>query len=202
MFLNVIGRGKENFQQHAAAIGQLLLADAVSPGFEFIKELFEFCRLNKRLTWESNEQPGHPETRRRLAWLYDVYEAIGLFLNARLKSLEQATEPAVGGSGKPEGMPRGELRNLMENVILTMGERGITTMPNKLVGLRIAAILKPRQNYNSQLKKTLRQLRLPPYELLSPPSGHGYFLNSKGVAVYEQLKKVRVEKSLKKMKSH
>lgn len=113
-----------------------------------------------------------------------------------------ASEAAAGGSDRPDGMPSGELRNLMEKVILSMGERGITAMSNKLVGRRIAAILKPRQSYNSQLKKTLRQLRLHPYELLSPPNGHGYYLNSSGVAVYEQLKKDRVEKSLKKMKSH
>ena len=106
MFLNVIGRGKENFYQHAAAIGQLLLAGAVSPGFEFIKELFEFCRLNKRLTWECNEQPDHPETRRRLAWLHDVYEAIGLFLNAQLRSQEQATGAAADDSSKLDDDPK------------------------------------------------------------------------------------------------
>ena len=104
--------------------------------------------------------------------------------------------------GKPEGMPTGELRNLMENVIFSMGENELTTAIKKKGCRFIAFAMKPKQKDNSQLRKVLRQLRLPPYELLSPPSGHGYFLNSKGVAVYEQLKKDRLEKSLKKMKSH
>lgn len=118
------------------------------------------------------------------------------------KTKQQSTEPAAGGSGNPEGMPSGEHRNLMERVIWSIGENGITTATLKKSGLRIAFLMKPRQNYNAQLRKTLRLLRLPPHELLSPSSGHGYFLNSRGVAVYEQLKKDRLEESLKKKKSH
>ena len=104
--------------------------------------------------------------------------------------------------GKPEGMPTGELRNPMERVIFSMGENELTTATKKKGCRFIAFAMKPKQKDNSQLRKVLRQLRLPPYELLSPPSGHGYFLNSKGVAVYEQLKKDRLEMSLKKKKSH
>lgn len=212
----------EKFREHACEIASLFEDAGLRTFGSMCREgtlaryLFEFNRDSNSVEWEENEQPGRPETKSRIARLKDVYEHAETLLRSVLETSTpdapnpisplapktEASETAAGGRCNPEGMPSGELRNLMEKVILTMGERGLTSISNKLVGRRIAAILKPRQNYNSHLKKTLRQLRLAPYELLSPPSGHGYFLNSKGVAVYEQLKKDRLEKSLKKMKSH
>lgn len=106
IYLDGYERAKEKFEQHAAAAGELLVPDAMVPGSEFIKELFEFCRLQKRLAWAFNEQPGHPETRRHLAWLHDLYDAFVSFLTAKLDGppksqtviRDQATDAAISTS--------------------------------------------------------------------------------------------------------
>lgn len=116
--------------------------------------------------------------------------------------VEPVASPVADDDDKPDGMPSGERQILMENVIWTMGFRGIKTDNTKLEGKRLATFIQPNQKYNSALKTVLRQLRRPPYELLSPASGHGYFLNPKGVRVYEQLQKDRDKKSRQKKKSH
>lgn len=81
-------RAKQGFEQIVSVAAALLVPDADSPReLEFLKQLFEFSRSHKLLKWEVNEQPGHPETRRRIAWLHDVYATVVLLLNAKLESL-------------------------------------------------------------------------------------------------------------------
>jgi hypothetical protein len=117
-------------------------------------------------------------------------------------NIPEPISPVPEDDGKPAEMPTGPLRSVMEKIIITLRDNQRTNPTAKCSADRIAGLAKPRQTNNSQLRTALRQLRLPPYELLSPQSGRGYYLNDRGIRVYEQLEKDRAKKSPQKMKSH
>lgn len=99
---------KKRFRQIYEAAGPVLCPNALFSPFDFLKNLFEFSRSQNLLTWEVNEQPGHPETKRPIAWLYDIFEAVVCFLNAELESLP-ATNPN-GEVGRQGGKGTGKKR--------------------------------------------------------------------------------------------
>lgn len=86
------------------------------------------------------------------------------------------------------------LKSPMETIIRAMGRAGITNINVKKSAQRIAHLPGSTRNYNSHLRNALKALRSDSLRLLDPPKGHGYFLNSLGVAVYERLKKSQVRK--------
>ncbi len=153
VFFSGYDLAKKRFWQRASACGELLLPEADIPTSEFIKALFEFCRLHKRLKWEVNEQPGHPETRRRVAWLNDVYEVAACFLDAQLKSPEQPTEAAVGDG-------KANRRRLEKNI------RPLPTVANELRA-------KPFYAPDSKILVAMSELKADDQESLKPASRIG-----------------------------
>ena len=109
--------------------------------------------------------------------------------------VERVTLSVVDDDDKPEWMPSGPRRAVMEKIIVMLKDNVHTNSQKKCSAARIAAFMKPRQENNSHVRTALRELRLRPYELLSPASGQGYYLNQKGVEAYERLQKDRAEKS-------
>lgn len=73
-------KGFEKFKEHACEIASLLedagyQATQFAPRTATLAEaLFQLSRKSKTLEWEENEEPGHPETKSRIARLNDVYD--------------------------------------------------------------------------------------------------------------------------------
>lgn len=80
------------------------------------------------------------------------------------------------------------LKGLMADVIRTLGMNNITSAKDRIKATTIAQRSKGKLKVGTPLKEGLSALQHKPFELIDKP-GHGYFLNERGIAVYERLKK-------------
>ena len=76
----------------------------------------------------------------------------------------------------------------MPAVILMLGMNNITSAKDRRKALAIAQRSKGKLKFGTPLKEALSALQHKPFELIDKP-GHGYYLNQRGIAVYELLKK-------------
>lgn len=80
------------------------------------------------------------------------------------------------------------LKGLMPDVIRTLGMNNITAKKDRIKAAAIAQRSKGKLQFGTPLKEALSALQQKPFELIDKP-GQGYFLNERGIAVYERLKK-------------
>lgn len=128
------------FKQHACEAdefwrrdaAQLLEDDVHRIGCEYlILLLFERNLSAGKLLWNENEQPGHPETKSRIACLKDVYSETERFLSELLESFD-STVPISEEPVDQQDKARDELDRYVEG--LTMRTKNV---PSWVIELRV-----------------------------------------------------------------
>lgn len=107
-------KASEKLKEHACEVASIL-EDAGHPTPKFsgraaalAEALFQLNQIRKTLSWEKNEQPGHPETKSRIARIRDVFGETERFLGAMLTTSKMPR----GTSARKAGGKRKRPQNL------------------------------------------------------------------------------------------
>lgn len=109
-FSGIHQKAIEKFREHACEIASLFEDAGLRTSGLTCREgtlaryLFEFNRDSNSLEWEENEQPGHPETKSRIARLHDVFGHTESLLRSLLATSfqnSQQPKPRQRRRGRP-----------------------------------------------------------------------------------------------------